>query len=130
MTRGLYDQLNNVMSRIGQFEFEMAKQMSLADQMNTLLAQDRDYSELSLVILQTLPYFQQVIVKCREFIESDEQQYQRQQIFDDLVQLESQCSNRLNLVRRYNRKSSLKRGKRIKIKISGKNFSSFLQDKS
>ena len=99
IARSLYDQLTNELARIGEFEFEMAnKQMPLSDQLNTLLAQDRDYSELSLVIMQYLPHCQQVIIKCRDFIDDEQNRRLVVNLCDELAQLENQCSNKIHLV--------------------------------
>jgi hypothetical protein len=97
--RSLFDGLNGLSERLGEFEFELAKQNPFSDRLETLRAQENEFSALARTHSQFMPLFSQTLEKCKLFLSNEENKTVK--LCEDLARFENQCSNKLNMVKNF-----------------------------
>lgn len=69
--RLLYDDLSQVTSYLFEFEYQLAKQNALSDQIETLAIQQSEYDAFRKQFNMKLPFLNDILAKCNEFCSID-----------------------------------------------------------
>ena len=70
-SKQLYDELSQVGNYLADFEYQLAKQNALSDQIDTLTEQKSEFEAFKKQFNMRLPFLNDVLSKCNEFCTSD-----------------------------------------------------------